>query len=657
MNSNSIAAQINFWMNQDGYLVAVVELHNQLNQDITNWNLQFDFPKEIEAGENTRIVTRAGSHLRLQAQNNAMLPKGGRHSLCFTTAAISVLRLTDLPSGIFVNSGSKNFQVVLERHNLAALNLATPTPDNYNDSSGYTGTTATIVVGPPHSTNACAGPIIPMPKEFVMAADSFFCVGLLPYRAVDKAAHAIEWLQAALPANVELSVEPEDTPQLHLATDSTLAEEAYRLTISSNRIEIAACDSAGFFYAIASLVQLIEVGPGGGIKLPCVEIADQPRFEYRGLVLDCARQFHAKSNVLKLLDLMSLYKFNRFHWHLTDDEGWRIEIKAYPELTRLGAWRGVGEVLEPQFGSGPNRYGGYYSQEDIREIIEYAQRRHIFVIPEIDILGHSRAAIKSLPSLLLEPEDQSHYVSAQLYCDNVLNPALPGTYKFLHRVMDEVCELFPGPYIHIGGGDEVPAGVWRDSPACRELMKQHGYKNTLDLQGHLLRHIQDYLAQKGRKIMGWEEVVQGDKLDHSATICTWTETASAAVTASMGYAVVACPASFAYLDLAWDWSLEEPGLHWAGTSNLSLCYAYEPHAYGFDNEASQRQLLGVQAALWSELIDSQGRLEYMLFPRLFAMAETAWTQYGKKDWDNFLQRVDIHCATLDRRGINYRAMK
>ncbi|MEE9447845.1 MAG: family 20 glycosylhydrolase, partial [Arenicellales bacterium] len=272
--------------------------------------------------------------------------------------------------------------------------------------------------------------------------------------------------------------------------------------------------------------------------------------------------------------------------------------------------------------------------------------------PEIDIPGHSRAAIKALPHLLVEAEDQSDYCSVQMYKDNVLNPALAGTYEFLYAVMDEVCDLFPSPYVHIGA-DEVPDTVWQKSPACLALAAEEGYENVKALQGHLLCKLQDYLTTKGRILMGWEEAGQGAKLDHSAIICAWTSSDSAKEIADSGYKVIACAAPYTYLDLAWDDDLNEPGFQWAGTANLKLCYAYEPS--DAKNALYSSQFLGVQALLWSELITTQEKLEYMLLPRLLAIAETAWTNKDRKDWAHFKSRVSHQIKQLALQGVTPRS--
>jgi hexosaminidase len=235
-----------------------------------------------------------------------------------------------------------------------------------------------------------------------------------------------------------------------------------------------------------------------------------------------------------------------------------------------------------------------------------------------------------------------------MFNDNVLNPGLAGTYKFIERVLDEVCELFPGTYIHIGA-DEIPEGAWLASPACQKLMQQHSYMSALDLQGHLLRHVQCYLARKDRTLLGWEEAAHGGKLHESAIICAWSGKDSVAKAASGGYKIIACPAPYAYLDIAWNDDWREPGLHWAGTADLAACYHYQP--VSADIEA---KVVGVQAVLWSELITTPARLEYMLWPRLLAVAESAWFELDTKDWESFRARTAIHLERLAQNGINYR---
>ena len=398
------------------------------------------------------------------------------------------------------------------------------------------------------------------------------------------------------------------------------------------------------------LVTLAQWALQHGESLPCLEVEDAPRFGFRGIFLDCARHFHSIATLKRLLKQMSLYKFNRFHWHLTDDEGWRLEIKAFPRLTEVAAWRGHGLAVGPQLSGGPDPYGGYYTQSEVRELVAYAAGLGITIIPEIDIPGHCHAAIKALPELLREEADSSRYLSVQYFDDNVLNPALPGTYRFLEAVIDEVCALFPGTQVHMGG-DEVPTGVWTDSPACQQLMAEQGYSDCRELQGHLLRHCQQYLAARGKQMLGWEEILHGDKVSRDATIFAWTSFQAGLDAASAGYPVVMAPAQSLYLDLAWSPDIHEPGLYWAGTLNLEQVYRCDPAPVDFH---ANDNILGVLSPLWSELITSRDRLDYMLFPRMLATAEVAWSDPARKAWDHFAARLPGQLQILDQLQVRYR---
>ncbi len=443
-----------------------------------------------------------------------------------------------------------------------------------------------------------------------------------------------------------LALTQDHDAEIHLV-EAALTPEGYELSITTEGITIRAAGEAGWRHGLVSLAQWALQH---GESLPCLTVRDTPRFGFRGIFLDCARHFHPVATLKRLLKQMSLYKFNRFHWHLTDDEGWRLEIKAFPQLTEVAAWRGHGLAVGPQLSGGPDPYGGYYTQSEVRELVTYAAGLGITIVPEIDIPGHCHAAIKALPGLLMEEADHSRYLSVQYFDDNVLNPALPGTYQFLETVMDEVCELFPGSQIHMGG-DEVPTGVWTDSPACRQLMATEGYQDCRELQGHLLRHCQRYLAARGKQMLGWEEILHGDKVSREAAICAWTSFQAGLDAAAAGYPVVMAPAQSLYLDMAWNQDIHEPGLYWAGTLNLAQVYACDPAPADFH---ANDNILGVLSPLWSELITSRDRLDYMLFPRLLATAEVAWSDPARKEWTHFAARLPGQLQILDTLQVRYR---
>jgi hexosaminidase len=661
MTDRVLVVDFDLQREEEDELLVRATVHNHGPRDLVNWSLKFDLPKQIRARDFTVLRAQVGSHVTLAPTDESVLPTQGCVELMFSGAVSMIQRLSDLPRGLYV-SGEENATLVhlpaaLGNHNLESIATGRMIPSTYGGvaATPAAASSSSAETGFPSATDSVTDlcGIVPRPSQTQRGDGSFSCAARLCYHGCAPSGSASTWLADVLP--VELSQGDKDSARLRFEADPELADEAYHLKIETDGITISAADERGFFNAAASLLQLSDLAGPTEIRWPCVVIDDQPRFHFRGLMLDCARHFHAKETVLRTLDLMAQYKFNHFHWHLTDDEGWRVEIQAFPELTERGAWRGEGEVLESQFGTGPGRYGGFYTREDVLEVVEYAAARQIQVIPEIDIPGHSRAAIRSCPELLVEEADSSQYCGAQLYTDNVLNPALPGTYQFLHAVLDEICDLFPGRYVHLGV-DEVPEGVWEQSPACRDFMVEHDYQSAHELQGHLLRDLQGYLADKGKQLMGWEEAVRGDKLDHTAIVNAWSGVPVATELANAGYGVVACAAPFAYLDLAWDDNAFESGYYWAGTCDLPACYGYEPATPALTEEGASH-FAGVEAVLWSELVSSSEQLEYMLFPRLLAMAETAWTSPSDKDWVDFYQRMPRQMARLDQCGVNHRPLE
>jgi hexosaminidase len=646
MNSMQITVNMDFRTSRSGELEVVLEVRNTLGKDLPDWDLYFDFPKTIAAGQDTRFLGRIGSHIHLAADDSSCLHPGQQATLCFTGLATIIQRLSDLPNGLYLQSQGQYYEAVVSAHNFPTAPSDSRVGETYGSAPAPEGEGRRST----HASDSVhdeAIAIIPKPRGYRHLPGHYQLPDTLGYHGPAEAADAIAWLARSVHGTAAQSADKAD---LQFALDGTLPAEAYQLEINTGGIQIIAGSPEGMFYGVSSLLQLIHASEAQSLR--CLRIEDVPRFGYRGFMLDCARHFQEKSAIFRVLDYMALYKLNRFHWHLTDDEGWRLEIKAFPQLTQTGAWRGAEEALSPQFGSGAARYGGFYTQQEVREVLAYASARQIVVIPEIDIPGHARAAIKSLPELLVEPEDQSQYCSVQFYDDNVINPGLPGTYEFLYGVLDEVCALFPGPYVHIGG-DEVPEGVWQQSPACRALMDEHGYQGTLDLQGHLFRNVQTYLNDKGKQLIGWEEAAHGEKLESSAVVCAWSSVEATARAGEAGYQVISCPAPLAYLDMAWDNNIHEPGFHWAGTATLEACYHYDP----MGNDACGEQyshVIGTQTLLWSELITSQERLEYMIFPRVLAGAETAWSAASAKDWPCFQRRVEGQLDWLATAGVAHR---
>ncbi|KAA1188453.1 beta-N-acetylhexosaminidase [Pseudohalioglobus sediminis] len=636
-NSSRATRGLGLELNQvqtDGCSELWLTLHNSTSRTLRNWVLHCDLLREIEPGQDTRILGRVGSHIRVTSSRHQDLTAGGSVTLCLLGAADLLQRHTDLPAGVFLVTGAETLPVT----------LACP---QFPPRRQRTSTTPAVSPAAPSAVSP-AGALVPPPARSSSLPGHCDWPASVTFAAVSAAAPAVAWLQHML-GQAWTPADSEDATLVFTLVDD-FAQEQYRLQVMPGGVTVTASHAEGFLRAAASLLQLLDMRPPGRGDLSCQQIDDEPRHAYRGLMLDCARHFHSVDTLLELLDWMALYKLNYFHWHLTDDEAWRLEIKAFPQLTEAGAWRGHAEVLPPQLGSGAQRYGGYYSREDVTRVVNAAAARGICVIPEIDIPGHCRAAIASLPQLLCEPADISAYTSVQFFNDNVLNPGLPGTYAFLDAVLDEVCALFPGPYVHMGG-DEVPAGAWTGSPACARLMASEGYSNTRDLQGHIMRVAQERLAARGRTLIGWEEVIESGSLDARTPVCAWTGAAAVSRIAASGHPVIGCPAPWAYLDMAWSADADEPGLYWAGTADLEQCFQHfsaqgELHA----------PLFGVQGNLWCELIDDREKLCYMLFPRLFAIAEWGWCGATGQDWPAFLQRSQQQHQLLAARGVHGRAV-
>lgn len=588
----------------------------------TAWKLHFCLarhidPASVEGGE---LERQSGSY-------KVLVPSEGASELRFCCRNTPIKRFSDLPQGFFLSltegsSAPRLLPVTLASQELGLPPLTQSAPELPE-------------VEPLNG-------IVPQPAQQVLTEGNF----RLAERAHVSGPGSLSGLLAHFNELTSLALAQDHDAEIRLV-EAPLAPEAYRLSITPMEIVIQAAGEAGWRHGLVSLAQWALQH---GESLPCLELTDAPRFGFRGIFLDCARHFHSIATIKRLLKQMSLYKFNRFHWHLTDDEGWRLEIKAFPQLTEVAAWRGHGLAVSPQLSGGAEPYGGYYTQSEVRELVAYAAGLGISVIPEIDIPGHCHAAIKALPELLLEEADHSRYLSVQYFDDNVLNPALPGTYHFLEQVIDEVCQLFPGELVHMGG-DEVPSGVWTDSPACQQLMQQQGYQDCRELQGHLLRHCQQYLAAKGKKMLGWEEILHGDKVSRDATIFAWTNFQAGLDAASQGYPVVMAPAQQLYLDQAYNQDPKEPGLYWAGPLSLEQVYACDPAPLDFH---ANDNILGVLSPLWSELVTSRDRLDYMLFPRMLATAEVAWSAPARKEWGHFVARLPGQLQILDQLQVRYR---
>lgn len=445
--------------------------------------------------------------------------------------------------------------------------------------------------------------------------------------------------------------------------DANLAEEEYSIDITKANCIVRASSYNGFLYAIQTLKQLTSVNifgnepnPAEKFLFPCVKIQDKPRFGYRGMHLDCSRHFFSVEEVKKYLDVMAMYKLNRFHWHLTDDQGWRVEIKKYPKLTEVGAFRN-GTVIKKDWGSNDGvRYGGYYTQEQMKDIVAYAGKLGIVVIPEIDLPGHMMGALAGYPELGCTGGPYEVWTRWGI-SDQVLCPGKDGMFTFLEDVFTELMDIFPSEYIHIGG-DECPKTEWEKCPACQARIKALGIKaderHTAEqfLQSYVTARVQKFLNDHGRKIIGWDEILEGE-LAKGATVMSWRGTDGGIKASAMGFDVIMTPNTYCYFDYYQSQDMDKEPFGIGGDLPLEKVYGYEP-LEGLDAE-QLKHILGVQANLWTEYVATPEHLEYMLLPRMTALSEVQWCRPEDKNLDRYKAALQAESFKIfDILGYNYR---
>lgn len=444
--------------------------------------------------------------------------------------------------------------------------------------------------------------------------------------------------------------------QLVIEKLPNIGEEGYMMEVTSKIIIIKANGKAGIVYGIQSLLQLLPaVLTNTRIEIPCLKITDYPRFNYRGMHLDVGRHFFGPSFIKEYIDLIAAYKMNVFHWHLVDDQGWRVEIKKYPNLTNTGAWRvDQNDKIwgnRPQAKQGEKQtYGGYYTQAQIKEIIKYAAERNVTIIPEIEMPGHVASAIASYPHLSCTQTPQLPMTGGDYngisssYC-----AGSDSVYRFLEDVLNEVVALFPSTYIHIGG-DEVDKGPWKKCSKCQARMKREGLKNEEELQSYFIKHFEKYLANKKRKIIGWDEILEGG-LAPDATVMSWRGESGGIEAAKMKHKVIMTPGKPVYFDQYQAGPEGEP-LAIGGMNTLKNVYDYEPIPKELTADES-KYVLGAQANLWTEYISSAEHIEYMILPRMPALSEVLWTPKENKNWNSFNQRLKSHFWAYEQKGLHY----
>ena len=438
---------------------------------------------------------------------------------------------------------------------------------------------------------------------------------------------------------------------IHLSIASDIRNpEGYRLLISENGIEIAGASNAGIFYGVQTLRKSIPaVAEGMDIELPAASINDYPRFPYRGMHLDVSRHFFPVDSVKKFIDILALHNMNRFHWHLTDDQGWRIEIKKYPELTQIGAQR-----KETVIGRNSGKYDGkpygegmFYTQDEIRDVIAYAQERFITIIPEIDLPGHQLAAITTYPDLGCTGGPYEVWTQWGV-SDDVICAGNEKAMTFLEDVLGEVIDLFPSEYIHVGG-DEAGKSAWKKCPKCQALMKEKGMKNVDELQSYMIHRAEEFLNSKDRKLIGWDEILEGG-LAPEATVMSWRGEDGGIKSARMGHDVVMTPGNYMYLDFYQADPKTQPYAI-GGYTPIKKVYSYDPVPADSLTAEECRHILGVQANTWTEYIQTPEHLEYMMFPRALAVAEIGWTPQELRTWEDFKPRMNAHISKLQGMGI------
>jgi hexosaminidase len=423
---------------------------------------------------------------------------------------------------------------------------------------------------------------------------------------------------------------------------------AYNMEVTQKGVYIAGDNETGAFYGIQTLIQLLPVKAATQLPIPFVSINDQPRFAYRGMHLDVGRHFMPVTFVKKYIDYLALHKLNNFHWHLTDDQGWRIEIKKYPLLTKVGGCRE--QTLVGRYGSNKydgEKYCGYYTQQEIKDVVKYAADRYINVIPEIEMPGHAMAAISAYPELSCTPNEPKKAAETWGVFPDVFCPT-ETTFTFLQNVLDEVIALFPSKYIHIGG-DECPKDAWKKSDFCQQLIKDKGLKDEHGLQSYFIQRMEKYINSKGKKIIGWDEILEGG-LAPNATVMSWRGEEGGIEAAKQGHDVIMTPGSHVYFDHPQ--IKKEDSVTIGGYLPLKKVYSYEPIPAQL-SATEAKHILGAQANMWTEYLRYPGKVEYMLFPRISALSEVLWSPKEKRDWKDFERRLPVIAQRYELWKVNY----
>ncbi|NBT08326.1 MAG: beta-N-acetylhexosaminidase [Chitinophagia bacterium] len=530
----------------------------------------------------------------------------------------------------------------------------------------------TLIVGVISTANAQNISIIPEPYQMTTKSGTYTLPKSIAINAPSSANAVSDLMAGKLRTTTGRQVyftKNKPSIDLQIINDANLGTEGYTLDINEKGVQLKANGNAGLFFGWQTILQLLPASVYSNTlqantnwTLPYVSIIDKPRFGWRGMMLDVSRHFFSKEDVKTFIDDMARYKYNRFHWHLTDDQGWRIEIKSLPKLTSVGAWRAERKgkwmnISTPAIDE-PKTYGGFYTQEDIKEVVAYAKARFIEVIPEVDIPGHSMAINTAYPFLSTTPnypfqvnagdefmdwEGVNGHVAAKI--DNSLDPSNETVYEYLDKIFGEIAPLFPFEYIHTGG-DENPKNNWEKSPNIQALMKKEGLKDMNEVQSYFVRRVQKIINSKGKKMMGWDEILEGG-LSGDAAVMSWRGVKGGIEAAKQGHKVVMSPNDYNYIDF-YQGEMTAEGKVYRGL-RMKKTYSFEPVPEGIDPSL----ILGNQANQWSEQIFDMRYAQYMTWPRGMAVAETAWSPKEKKSWNSFSKKVENHFEKLDAAGVRY----
>ena len=516
-------------------------------------------------------------------------------------------------------------------------------------------------------THAQILPLIPLPNRIQMVAGTF-SINENTVIFANNSSNEANYLQQYLSENYGLKIKiVYEVNKVNNVISFLIApakidvndKEKYQLNIDSNSIKIFALDNAGIFYGIQSLIQLLPIEKSRNLNIPCLQINDGPRYQWRGMHLDCSRHFFTKNEVKKYIDYLAMYKLNVFHWHLVDDQGWRIEIKKYPFLTKIGSKRKATLIGKPTFDSLGNPsandkydstlYEGFYTQNDIKEIVAYAKNRHITVLPEIEMPGHSLAALAAYPQYACNAgpfETFSRWgVSDDVYC-----AGNEETFVFLENILKEVMSLFPSKYIHIGG-DECVKTKWKSCEKCQNRKLNEHLKNEEELQSYFITRIEKYVNANGRQIIGWDEILEGG-LAPNAAVMSWRGINGGIAAAKQNHYVVMSPGRPCYFDHYQSKDKVAEPMAIGGFNPLDAVYNYNPTPDSL-NANEQKFIMGAQANVWTEYITNFSQVEYMALPRMSALSEVLWTNMENKNFTDFKERLYIHKGILDRMKVNY----